>query len=256
MTVMGKLRDIALGCVGFALFLGAWEIAGRSLGSVLLAPPSVVAVDYVALLRQGDMLRELATSLRQMGLGFGAACLIGMPLGVAMGRSVEIDAIFRPWVSMFVVTSTAALIPLFILIIGTGLMLRVTIVFLASVWYIVLTAYNGARGVSPMQIAVAKSFGASTLQIFWKVTLPAIHPYLLTGARIGLVHAIRAMVLAEMFVIIGYGGLIHRSGLNVETGPLLGLLITLMIASLFFNWLLGAAGRRLAPWYEQQRVTA
>ncbi|MCS0497218.1 ABC transporter permease [Ancylobacter mangrovi] len=252
---MEKLRSIMLACVGFALFLGLWEIGGRILGSALLAPPSAVAVDYVDLLRQGDMLRELAGSLRQMAVGFLAACIVGMPLGVAMGRSDVADAIFRPWVSMFVVTSTAALIPLFILTIGTGFMLRVTIVFLASVWYIVLTAYNGARGVSPMQVAVARSFGAGTLQIFWKVTLPAIYPFLITGARIGLVHAIRAMVLAEMFVIIGYGGLIHRSGLLVDTGPVLGLLITLMIVSLFFNWLLGEAGRRLAPWYEQQRVT-
>jgi ABC-type nitrate/sulfonate/bicarbonate transport system permease component len=157
---------------------------------------------------------------------------------------------------MFVVTSTAALIPLFILFLGTGLMLRVTIVFLASVWYITLTTYNGARGISPQQIAVARSFSASRLQIFCKVTLPALYPYLLTGARIGIVHAIRAMVLAEMFVIIGYGALMHRSGLSLDTGPLLGLLITLMIVSLFFNWVLGAAGRWVAPWYDLQRVTA
>ncbi len=103
---------------------------------------------------------------------------------------------------------------------------------------------------------MARSFSASRLQIFWKVILPALYPYLLTGARIGLVHAIRAMVLAEMFVIIGYGGLVHRSGLSLDTAPLLSLLITLMIVSLALNWLLGAAGRRLAPWYEQQRVGA
>jgi ABC-type nitrate/sulfonate/bicarbonate transport system permease component len=59
-----------------------------------------------------------------------------------------------------------------------------------------------------------------------------------------------------MFVIIGYGALMHRSGLSLDTGQLLGLLITLMLVSLFFNWLLGATGRWLAPWYDQQRVTA
>ena len=134
-------------------------------------------------------------------------------------------------------------------------MLRVTIVFFASVWYITLTTYNGARGIGPQQIAVARSFSASPLQIFWKVILPALYPYLLTGARIGIVHAIRAMVLAEMFVIIGYGGLMHRSGLSLDTGQLLGLLITLMLVSLLFNWLLGARGRWLAPWYDQQRIT-
>jgi ABC-type nitrate/sulfonate/bicarbonate transport system permease component len=244
-----------LPAIGFAVLLVAWEIAGRIAGPALLAPPSSVAVDYVGLLRQGDMLRELGVSLRQMAIGFIAACIVGMPLGAVMGRSAVADAIFRPWVSMFVVTSTAALIPLLIMMLGTGLLLRVTIVFLACVWYIVLTTYNGARGISPQQIAAARSFSASRLQIFWKIILPALYPYLLTGARIGLVHAIRAMVMAEMFVIIGYGGLVHRAGLLVDTGPLLGLLLTLMIVSLLFNWLLREAGRRLAPWYEQQRVT-
>jgi len=56
--------------------------------------------------------------------------------------------------------------------------------------------------------------------------------------------------------VIGYGALMHRSGLSLDTGQLLGLLITLMLVSLFFNWLLGATGRWLAPWYDQQRVTA
>ena len=250
-----RLQSLVLACLGFAVLLAAWEIAGRVLGPALLAPPSAVAVEFADQLRKGEMLRELAGSLRQMALGFAAACMVGMPLGALMGRSAVADAIFRPFVSMFVVTSTAALIPLFILLLGTGLMLRVTIVFLASVWYITLTTYNGARGISPQQIAVARSFSASPWQIFRKVTIPALYPYLLTGARIGLVHAIRAMVLAEMFVIIGYGGLVHRSGLAVDTAPLLGLLITLMIVSLALNGLLGAAGRRLAPWYEQ-RVSA
>lgn len=252
---MPHIKNFILGFVGIALFLVVWEIAGRLMGPSLLAAPSVVAVDYADLLRQGDMLRQLAISLRQMAIGYLLACAVGMPLGVLMGRSRVADAIFRPWVSMFVVTSTAALIPLLIMVLGTGLLLRVTIVFLACVWYIVLTTYNGARGINPQQIAAARSFSASRMQIFWKVIMPALYPYLLTGARIGLVHAIRAMVIAEMFVIIGYGGLIHRSGLLIETGPLLGLILTLMIVSLLFNGLLRESGRRLAPWYEQQRLT-
>lgn len=250
------LQRIALPAAGFAILLAIWEVGGRIAGPALFAPPSRVAVDYIGLLQQGDMLRELFTSLRQMAVGFLLACVVGMPLGALMGRSAMADAILRPWVSMFVVTSTAALIPLFILFMGTGLALRVTIVFLSAVWYITLTTYNGARGISPNQIAVARSFSANALQIFWKITLPALYPYLLTGARIGLVHAIRAMVLAEMFVIIGYGALMHRTGLSLDTGPLLAMLLTLMIVSLFFNWLLGAVGRWLAPWYDQQRVVA
>lgn len=253
---MNAAQRITLPVLGFAILLMIWELAGYRLGNALLAPPSEVAADYLALLADGEMLRELALSLRQMAVGFLLACVIGMPLGIAMGRSAAARAIALPWVSMFVVTSTAALIPVFILLLGTGLTLRITVVFLSCVWYITLTAYNGARSISPEQLAVARSFSASRAQIFWKVSTPTLYPHLITGSRIGLTHAIRAMVVAEMFVITGYGGLIHRNGLSIDTGPLLGLLVTLAIVSLLCNWALRAAGQRLAPWYEQQRILA
>jgi ABC-type nitrate/sulfonate/bicarbonate transport system permease component len=86
--------------------------------------------------------------------------------------------------------------------------------------------------------------------------MPALYPYLITGARIGLVHAIRAMVVAEMYVIVGYGGLIHKTGLSTSTAPLLGLLITLMAVSMLANTALSVAGRRMAPWYEKRRASA
>jgi ABC-type nitrate/sulfonate/bicarbonate transport system permease component len=202
------------------------------------------------------MLAELAGSLRQMFVGFGLACVVSMPLGVAMGRSKTCDVIFHPWVSMFVVISVAALVPLFLLLFGSGFQFRVAIVFMASAWYIVLTTYHGARGINPRFTDVARSFAASRLQLFWKVLLPALYPYLITGARIGLVHAIRAMVVAEMYVIVGYGGLIHKTGLLVSTAPLLGLLLTLMVISILANWTLYLAGRWLAPWYEERAVPA
>jgi ABC-type nitrate/sulfonate/bicarbonate transport system permease component len=157
---------------------------------------------------------------------------------------------------MFVVISVAALVPLFILLFGSGFAFRVAIVFMASAWYIVLTTYHGARGVEPRFLDVARSFGASRRAVFWKVLLPALYPYLITGARIGLVHAIRAMVVAEMYVIVGYGGLIHKTGLSTSTAPLLGLLITLMVVSMLANTTLYVAGRRLAPWYRERTSAA
>lgn len=238
--------------LGIVLFVALWEAAGRWLGSRMLSPPSLVAVDYVALLREGTMLTELLGSMQQMLVGFGFACAIGMPMGILMGRVKPMERILTPWIGMFVVTSVAALVPLFLLLLGTGFAFRATIVFISSVWYIVITTYNGARGIDPGLLAVARSFGASTWQATIKVVLPALYPYLIAGARIGLVHAIRAMVMAEMFVILGYGGLIHQTGLMAETGPLIGLLISLMAVSIVATWLLRLGGQAVAPWYEQR----
>jgi ABC-type nitrate/sulfonate/bicarbonate transport system permease component len=252
---MKKLRNTLLPLIGFAIVIAIWEIVGTRLGNSLFAPASSVLIQYLDILREGKMLSELFTSLRQMLLGFVIACLVGMPMGIAMGRSKIADTMLRPWVSIFVVTSTAALVPILIMILGTGLTLRATVVFLAAVWYIVLTTYNGAKGISPELLAVGRSFSANRHQIFWKIILPALYPYLITGARIGLIHAIRAMVMAEMFVIIGYGALINQAGMEINTSSLLGLLLTLAFVSLIANAMLSQWGKHLAPWYEQQRQT-
>jgi len=253
---MSQTQRRLLQVIGILAVLLIWEGVGRIMGDTLFAPFSVVVKEYLALLRDGTMLAELAGSIQQMLVGFGLACVVGMPLGIAMGRSRVCDVIFHPWVSMFVVISVAALVPLFLLVFGSGFAFRSSIVFMASAWYVVLTTYHGSRGVDPRYLDVARSFAASRVVLFWKVLMPALYPYLITGARIGLVHAIRAMVVAEMYVIVGYGGLIHKTGLNMSTAPLLGLLITLMAVSLLANAALRMAGRRLAPWYEERRTPA
>jgi ABC-type nitrate/sulfonate/bicarbonate transport system permease component len=253
---MSRAQRLGLQLAGIAITVAFWEVVGRLMGEALLAPPSAVLRDYGALVREGVMLAELGASLRQMLVGFGLACAVGIPLGILMGRSRVVDVILHPWVSMLVVLSVAALVPLFLLLFGSGFEFRAAIVFMASVWYIVLTTYHGARGVEPRYLDVARSFAASRPHLFWKVLLPALYPYLITGARIGLVHAIRAMVVAEMYVIVGYGGLIHKTGLHVSTAPLLGLLLTLMLVSIVSNWLLRRAGDWLAPWYRERTAPA
>lgn len=247
---MGRSRKLLLQLSGIAATLLLWEIAGRLLGDLLLAPPTTVAVTFVELLLDGEMLTALIGSLRQMLVGFGLACLVGMPLGAAMGRSRLVDALAHPWISMIVVTSAAALAPVFILLFGTGFEFRVAIVFVVAVGYVVLTAYHGARGIDPKMLDVARSFGTGRVALYRKVVLPALFPYLITGARLGLVHAIRAMVVAEMFVIVGFGGLIFQTGQDLSTAPILSYLVMLMIVSIGANVLLAWTGRRVAPWYE------
>lgn len=253
---MSPRRKLLLQLSGILIVLATWEVAGQILGDRLFAPPTLVAVTYYELLLDGEMLRELVGSMRQMLVGFALACIIGMPLGALMGRSRVLDALFHPWISMIVVTSVAAVVPVFILLFGTGFEFRVAIVFVASVGYVVLTAYHGARGVDPKVLDVARAFSTSRIDLYRKVILPALFPYLITGARLGLVHAIRAMVVAEMFVIVGYGGLIFHTGLDLSTAPILSYLVTIMLVSIGANLLLRWVGQRLAPWYDAKIAAA
>ena len=246
------MQRLLLQASGIAIILAAWEIVGLRLGDALFAPPSSVATQFMPQLLDGSALETLGGSLRQMIIGFGLAYVIGAPLGIAMARSKVADALVHPWLNMAVVTSVAALVPFFILILGTGFWFRVAIVFIATVWFVMLTLYQGARGVDPRLLEVGRAFGASTLDNFWKVIVPALLPYLVVAARVGMTHAIRAMVVAEMFVTVGYGALIHNAGLSISTAPLLGLILLLMALGVVASGLLMTVSRVVAPWYEER----
>lgn len=246
------MRRFGVRISGIAIVLILWELVGRRLGDALFAAPSQVIAQFVPQLLDGSVLLTLGGSLRQMAVGFGLAYVVGVPLGIAMARSSVIDALVHPWLNMAVVTSVAALVPFFILILGTGFWFRVAIVFVATVWFVMLTLYQGARGIEPRWLEVGRAFGAHPLQSFGKIVLPALFPYLFVAGRVGLTHAIRAMVVAEMFVEVGYGALLHNAGLAVSTADLLGLILLLMALGIAANGLLVAASRIAAPWYEER----
>jgi NitT/TauT family transport system permease protein len=238
---------------GAVVFLLLWEAAGAAFGAGILAPPSVVLPEFVIMWGDERLPGIVAGSLEQMLLGYALACGIGMPLGIAMGRFPILGAIVHPWLSMLIVTSVASLIPLFILAVGSGFEFRVLVVFASSVFYVTLVSYDGARELERRWIDVGRSFSAGGLARFRKIVLPALFPYLLTGARIGLGQSLRGMVVAELFVIVGIGGLIHNAGMEISTARYLALLLLLMAISLVANEILRWAARRLAPWYEPSR---
>ena len=235
---------------GAATFLILWESAGAAFGAGQLAPPSDVLPEFIAMWGDERLPGVIANSLQQMLVGYVLACGIGMPLGIAMGRIPVLGALVHPWLSMLIVTSVASLIPLFILAVGTGFEFRVLVVFASAVFYVVLVSYEGARELERRWVDVGRSFLANGPQRFVKIALPALFPYLLTGARIGLGQSLRGMIVAELFVIVGIGGLIHNAATEISTARYLALLVLLMAIALIANEILRWAARKLAPWYE------
>ncbi len=250
---MSRMRTWALRLSGIAVFILLWEILGRILGVALFAPFSAVIAGFPATVRDYKLFAELAGSLQQLMLGYLLGCAVGIVLGIMMGRSRLLDGLLQPWVSMMFVTSIASLVPLFIITFGFGLMFRVAIVFMAAVWYVLLVTYHGARDVNPELLQTARAFEFSRTQMFFKVLLPALYPYILAGMRIGLAHAIRAMVIAEMYVIVGFGGVVYNAGVEVSTVSLMGALLTIMVVGVALTETLKWIGRRTAPWYEERQ---
>ena len=248
---MSRTRTWMLRLVGVGIFLIIWEIGGRILGDALFAPLSSVIKTYPEMVQEYNLLHELSISMRQLLIGYFLGCTVGVSVGTAMGRSPLIDGLLQPWVSMLFATSIAALVPLFILLFGFDLLFRVAIVFMSTVWYVLLNTYHGARGVDRQLLETARAFDATPLQTFRLVLLPALYPYILAGMRNGLAHAIRATVIVEMYIIVGFGGVVFHAGLEVETAPLIGALLTIMVVGVLLTEVLKGLGRLIAPWYER-----
>jgi len=251
MNPMSTARTWMLRFVGVGTFINMREVGGRILGDALFAPLSSVIMIYPEMVQEYDLFQELSISMRQLLIGYLLGCTVGVSVGTAMGRSPLIDGLLQPWVSMLFATSIAALVPLFILLFGFDLAFRVAIVFMSTVWYVLLNTYHGARGVDRQLLETAKAFNASPLQTFRLVLLPALYPYILAGMRNGLAHAIRATVIVEMYVIVGFGGVVFHTGLEVDTAPLIGALLTIMVVGVFLTEVLKGLGRLIAPWYER-----
>lgn len=250
---MSRRRAWLLRLTGIAVFVLLWEIAGRYFGDALFAPFSAVIKGFPATVRDYKLFSELAGSFQQLVLGYALGCVVGIVLGTMMGRSPSFDGLMQPWVSMMFVTSIASLVPLFIITFGFGLAFRVAIVFMATVWYVLLVTYHGARGVNPELLQTARAFESNRVQTFFKVLLPALYPYILAGMRIGLAHAIRAMVIAEMYVIVGFGGVVYNAGVEISTVSLIGALLTIMVVGVVLTEMLKWLGRKTAPWYEERQ---
>lgn len=249
---MTRLKLRGWNTLGIVLALLVWQIVGMRVGDALLATPMHTGLAIAALVVSAKFWSAFAAMVLQMFIGYALALLVGIPLGIAMGRNRWVRMAVTPWANMFVVISAAALVPLFIILLGRGELLSTTIVFCGTVWYVVLSMTQAARQVSPRLLAVARSFGATPLQSFRLVLLPAVHPYILIAARIGLTHALRAMVTVQMFVSLGFGGLLNDAGLDISTADLLGLIVVLMVASTLATSVLRWISHRAAPWYRSR----
>lgn len=233
--------------------IATWEIVGQALGSLLFAPISEVAVVYWEL-ANGQMFPILIGTLEEMLIGFLIAVAVGMPTGLLMGRVKPIEDLLDPWISAFYVTATASLLPLFIIFFGIGTTFRISIVFFASVWFVLLNSYHGAKGVEMAYTDVGRSFNTSRYKFYKDIIFPATLPYIAAGLRLSLIRAIKGIILAEMFIITGYGGFIHEVGqTSASTAPVLALIITLMFVGYGSRTVLEKTEDRLFPWAELDR---
>ena len=238
---------ITLASVACALVL--WEILGRDVNPVFGSYPSAIAMAFWELLCSGQLSSALGESLQPFFVGYGLAIVIGIPVGLVIGRFRTMEAAFGIYITAGYAMPLVALVPLLILWLGLGFKVKAAVVFLMSLFPIVINTWLGVTAVPKTLIEVGKSFVAPDTVILRRIILPATLPYIMAGIRLAVGRAVVAMVIAEFFTTIsGLGAVIINSANNFDTATMFVPIIILMVMAVGLNGLIGWVEHKVAPW--------
>ncbi|WP_158228368.1 ABC transporter permease [Pseudonocardia sp. MH-G8] len=207
-----------------ALFHNVWPVLVVALAWQLFAMSDIVpriltptlgdiAGAILRLENQGTLWAHVGTTLARMFGGFAIAAVVGSALGMSMAYWKWSERFFAPILSLLMPIPSLAWVPLFILWFGLGNLPTVMLVAFVSAMPIASNVWMGVRSANPIWLRAATSMNARGLFLFWKVISPAAMPSVLSGLRIGLAQAWRAVVAGEFVANtqLGLGWLIFNS---------------------------------------------
>src|SRR5438128_1965887 len=250
-SAWARNENALIGTAAMLVFLAFWEmsVALAWVNPLFTSSPSRILRAGYDMFADGSIYEHIQVSAFEFFVGYGAAIIIGVPLGILMGWYSRVNAVLDPFVSALYATPRIALLPLLMIWFGIGLMSKVAIVFLGAVFPILVNTITGVRTINADFVKVSRSFGANDRQIFLTVALPSSVPLLLTGLRLGLGHALVGIVVGEMYgATHGLGFLIATSGARFQTDKLMVGIILIAAAGVALTELLRLIERRFERW--------
>jgi NitT/TauT family transport system permease protein len=209
---MGKIKKIGAPVALLALLIAVWWLVVVQSGSVIFPTPWQVVTGTAELIADGSLWDHIGSSLMRVGTGFLAAVIVAVPLGLWMGRVDGAYMTLNPVFQILRPISPIAWIPLAILWFGVGNASPIFLIFIASVFPMIVQTAAAVHTIEKRYLRAAENFGAPRLKLLRQVIFPAILPDLIVGMRISLGVAWLVVVAAEMIALrSGLGYLIMDS---------------------------------------------
>ena len=228
-----------------------WELVGRFVvkNALFLATPSQTALALAKLWSEGALQHHSWVSTQEFLLGFALAVALGIPIGLVTASWRRPAAMLNPWISGLYATPIIALAPLFILWFGIGIWSKVAVVASLVLFPVIINTDAGVRNADRQLIEAVRSFGATKLQLFTKVSLPAALPFILAGLRLGVGRGLIGVVVGELFgARAGLGFMITQAAEVFNMPQLFAGVVVLAAAGIALTAAFQAIERRLVPW--------
>lgn len=235
--------------------IALWEIFGRQVNPLFLSYPSAIARAFLQIVVTGEFQRSALGSLQVFAVGLSAALVLGIAVGLLMGRYRLAEYLLDPYVYAFDATPRVALIPLLLLWFGLGNSSKIAVVFLSGLFPVLMNTFSGVRTVSAQLVEVGRAYGAGEGKLFTKVILPAALPFIMTGIRLAVGRALIGIITAEMFTAVtGMGALLVRYSSALATDKFFVPVILLALLGVLLSNIVEKLQKRLAPWKESERA--
>jgi ABC-type nitrate/sulfonate/bicarbonate transport system permease component len=241
----------ALRVVALVGLLVLWEAIARIGWVPVLFLPSPVGVLAEAgeMLRSGELVGHLMSSLSRLIFGFAIGAALGVAAGVAVGFFAVAEAVGTPVIAATFPIPKIALLPLLILWLGLGEPSKIAVIALGVFFPMAINTFTGVRQADPLLVRAAVAFGARRWSIVRKVVLPSALPMIFAGLRLGAGTALLLLVAAEMIAVeSGIGFLVLHAGNLMQTTKLMVGIVVLSLLGVLSHWSLGRLERLAIPW--------
>jgi len=240
-----------------AVFLAAWQLLATNVSHLLFATPAETATRFLQLSSDGELLAATINTLQAIAVGFVLAVIVAVPIGLLMGMYRLVEYSLDPYVSLIYATPIIVIIPIIELGFGSNMTATYLLVFLATVFPILINVMTGVKNVNRDAIETGQSFGLKESGLWLKVTLPSALPYTMAGLRIGVGHSVVGAILAEIFLYsAGLGGLIYDYTGLFDAGAMIAAVVVIMTIGIGFTEAVKLFEKRVSAWSYSARATA
>ena len=239
-----------LACLGL---LGLWQISALILHTDSFPSAWQSIREIPSILGDRESLINIAASLRRMAVGLSLAVILGIPLGLMMGRSSGVASFFNPLLMVTYPVPKAALMPIIMLWLGVGDLSKTLVIFLGVSLPIIYHSFQGAKAVEEKMLWSGAAMGLSAVQRMIRIVLPAALPEILAGCRTGLVLALITMVTSEMIARQSGAGNILFNALDMgEYDTVFAMIIIIGAMGIVLDAAFEKLRRSLVRWSEPQ----
>lgn len=224
-----------------------WEIVGRLDITFFLPPLTEVVSTLFAVIGTPAFVKALTETAYAFFAGVFFAVAIGIPTGILMGKSRLLDELLLPWVNMFLSAPLTALVPVLMVLFGFGMKAIIITTTLFAIWIIILNSRAGVLQINRSLVEMARCYGASPLDAFFKIYFWAALPEILGGVRIGIIRAVKGVIIGQLLIsIVGFGALFELYANNFLMSHFWAVLVVLFALAFTISEFLAYLERRVS----------